>query len=96
MNQNGHGIFDTIVKGVTNILTSPKTKDIITEGAKAAAKSAGDKAGSKLVEKAFKKSTPIPGKTKEDLIKPKSKTSEKLLKEIYEKSILGNGIKRLR
>ena len=58
--QHGDGILDTIVKGVTNILTSDKTKDVIVEGAKAAAKSAGDKAGSKLGRKVFiKKSSAV-------------------------------------
>ena len=100
--QQGHGIFDTLVKGVTNILTSDKTKQIVVEGAKAAAKSAGDKAGSKLVdslasrEKAFNRSEkPLKSVNKQDNKQPatgREKTSAQLLKEIYGESILGKGI----
>ena len=94
--QQGHGIFDSLVKGVTNILTSDKTRDIVVEGAKAAAKSAGDKAGSKLVEKAFNHSKkPVKPANKQDNKQPatgREKTSAQLLKEIYGESILGKGI----
>ena len=51
------GIFDSLMKGVTNILTAHNIRDIVVQGAKLAAKSAGDKAGSDLVEKAFDHST---------------------------------------
>ena len=51
---NGNGIFDNIVKGITSVISSNRTKDVLTEGAKAIAKSAGDKAGSKIVDKITK------------------------------------------
>ena len=47
---SGNGLFDDIVNGVTSVLSSNRTKDVITEGAKAIARSAGDKATTKLVE----------------------------------------------
>ena len=77
---SGDGIFDTL----TSILSSSRTKDILTEGAKALAKSAGDKAGAKLVEKISTTS-----KTKS-----KPRNSEDVLKQIYGNSIIGKGIKK--
>ena len=77
---------------------------MIVEGAKAAAKSAGDKAGSKLVEKAFTAKKQPKTETVETMSKVKTsptaktktttnkKTSEDLLKDIYGDSILGKGI----
>ena len=38
--QQGEGIFDTLLKGATSTVTSDKTKEVIAEGAKAVAKSA--------------------------------------------------------
>ena len=86
---SGDGLFNDIVKGVTSVLSSNRTKDVITEGAKAIARSAGDKAGTKLVEKlTAPKASP---KTK---AKP-SKSSEEALKDIYGSSILGQGIRKI-
>ena len=34
--QQGEGVFDSILKTVTGIITSDNTKQVITEGAKAA------------------------------------------------------------
>ena len=47
---SGDGLFNDIVAEVTSVLSSNRTKDVITGGAKAIARSAGDKAGTKLVE----------------------------------------------
>ena len=89
---SGDGVFDNILKGVTSVLASNRTKDVITEGAKAMAKSAGDKAGAKLVEKvsstkAIKKENEKP--------RSKTKTNEAALREIYGDSIIGKGIRKI-
>ena len=47
----GQGILDTIVKGITGIVISDRTKDIVTAGAKAASSAIGDKGGKALVDK---------------------------------------------
>ena len=80
---SGDGIIDTL----TNVLSSSRTKDILTEGAKALAKSAGDKAGAKLVEK-------ITSKSSTSKTKSQPRNSEDLLKQIYGNSIIGKGIKK--
>ena len=109
--QNGHGIIDNIVKGVSSILSSNRTKDVITEGAKAIAKSSGDKLGTKIVEKAFKdKTNKLPNNITNKLPNNKittnktsnktNKSTEQILKEIYGNSILkkqrGKGINKLK
>ena len=97
----GEGIFSNIVKGITSIATSPKTKDIIVEGSKAAAKSFGDKAGShlgdKIVSNSKKSKAPTILQTKaQTLTKSSTKTPHQRLKAIYGESVLtmqrGGGI----
>ena len=84
---SGSGVLDNLLKSV---------KDVIFEGAKSAAKSAGDKAGAKLVEKVTKppkpaKETPKPAKEAHYPTRtPKPKTTMLALKEIY-----GSGIQLL-
>ena len=48
---SGDGIFDAITGVLQPLLSASRTNDILTEGDKALAKSAGDKAGAKSVEK---------------------------------------------
>lgn len=79
----GDGVLDDIVKGVTSALT---------EGTKALAKSAGDKIGSKLVEKV------TTAKKKHIMLKDRNndkRSNEQALKEIYGDSILGKGIRKI-
>ena len=85
---SGDGIFDTLTGVLQPFLSSSRAKDILTEGAKALAKSAGDKAGAKLVEKFTTKAS----KTGQ---KPKKSNSEDALKQIYGDSIIGKGIKKI-
>lgn len=86
---SGEGMFDNIVKGVTSVLTSNRAKDVMTEGAKAMAKSAGDKAGARLVEK-FSPTKPVDTEPQGS-----KKTNEEALKQIYGDSILGKGIRKI-
>lgn len=81
--QSGDGLFDTVIDGLKTIATSKAVIDAGSEALKAGAKSAGDKLGAKIVERAFKK--------KETMKMPKSK---KLLDDIYGQSIFGSGLKR--
>ena len=100
----GEGIFSNIVKGITSIAASPKTKDIIVEGSKAAAKSFGDKAGShlgdKIVSNSKKSKAPTISHTTPTISQTKSstKTPQQHLIAIYGESILskqrGEGIKK--
>ena len=79
-----------------------KTREIVVEDAKAADKPAGDKACSKLLEKAFKKRPKNQYKTETETVlesRPKvktrsayEKTSEDLLRDIFDDLILGKGI----
>ena len=82
------GMLNGIVKGVTSVLSSNRTKDVITEGAKAIARSAGDKAGTKLVEKITSAKIPR-GRANPQ------RNSEETLKDIYGNSIIGRGIRKI-
>ena len=85
----GDGIFDTI----TSLITSKAVKDAGSEALEGFAKSAGDKLGTKVVERAFKEKSSKQEPTKQQSTK---KQSRDILKEIYGTSLFkGNGLKRL-
>ena len=50
----GDGLFDTVIGGIKDLVTSEAVGDAGSEVLKAAAKSCGDKLGSKVVERVFK------------------------------------------
>ena len=81
----GDGILDSVVQGLKTLVASKAVGDAASEALKAGAKSAGDKLGTKIIERAFK------GNPRNS---PRSNASNdsipnNLLKEIYGNSLFG-------
>ena len=72
----GDGILDTITEGIKTLVTSKAVRDAGSEALKAAAKSGGDKLGTKIVERAFKEKRQSNG---EEKTKEKERQSKEIL-----------------
>ena len=96
----GDGILDTITEGIKTLVTSKAVRDAGSEALKAAAKSGGDKLGTKIVERAFDRR----GKEKQekqqkptnldDTVKVSPKQNNDILKQIYGDSLFSKRNKK--
>ena len=106
----GDGLFDTVIGGIKDLVTSKAVRDAGSEALKAAAKSGGDKLGSKVVERVFKdkQSNKIVNEKPKihfsyDPVEPvkttKKTTSKDILKDIYGDGLFkkqkGRGLRRI-